>query len=42
MPDNAKDRSSEAPELDETAQAIARGRELVKRAQRLGRAMSPG
>ena len=38
MPDSAKDRSSEAPELDETAQAIARGRELVKRAQRLGEA----
>ena len=35
MPDRANDPLPETPELDETAQAIARGRELVKQAQRL-------
>ena len=36
MPDRANDPLPEAPDLSETAQAIARGRELVKQAQRLG------
>jgi hypothetical protein len=36
MPDRANDPLLEAPELSETAQAIARGRELVKQAQQLG------
>ncbi len=35
MPDKANDLLPEAPDLSETAQAIARGRELVKQAQRL-------
>ena len=35
MPDRANDPLPETPGLDETAQAIARGRELVKQAQRL-------
>ena len=36
MPDKANDPLLEpAPELNETAEAIARGRELVKQAQRL-------
>ena len=36
MPDRANDPLPEAPDLSETAQAIARGRELVKQARRLG------
>ena len=36
MPDKANDPLPEAPEFYEAAQAIARGRELVKQAQRLG------
>ena len=35
MPDKANDPLLEAPDLNETASAIARGRELVKDAQRL-------
>ena len=35
MPDRANDPLPETPGLDETAQALARGRELVKQAQRL-------
>ena len=35
MPDRANDPLPEAPDLRETAEAIARGRELVKQAQRL-------
>ena len=35
MPDRANDLLPEIPDLSETAQAIARGRELVKQAQRL-------
>ena len=35
MPDRANDSLPETPGLDETAQALARGRELVKQAQRL-------
>jgi hypothetical protein len=35
MPDKANEPLPKAPELSETAQAIARGRELVKEAQRL-------
>ena len=35
MPDKANDLLPKAPDLSETAQAIARGRELVKQAQRL-------
>ena len=35
MPDRANDPLPKAPDLSETAQAIARGRELVKEAQRL-------
>jgi hypothetical protein len=38
MPDRANDLLPETPDLRETAQAIARGRELVKQAQRLGEA----
>jgi hypothetical protein len=37
MPDRANDPLPKAPDLSETAQAIARGRELVKEAQRLRR-----
>ena len=36
MPDKANDQLPETPDLSETAEAIARGRELVKQAQRLG------
>src|SRR4051794_524383 len=36
MPDRANNPLPEAPDLSETAQAIARGRELVKQARRLG------
>ena len=36
MPDKANDPLPRAPELNETEEAIARGRELVKQAQRLG------
>ena len=35
MPDRADDPLPKAPNLSETAEAIARGRELVKQAQRL-------
>ena len=35
MADKANDPLPEAPELNEAAEAIARGRELVKQAQRL-------
>jgi hypothetical protein len=35
MPDKANNPLPEAPDLNETASAIARGRELVKQAQRL-------
>jgi len=35
MPDKANDPLPKAPDLRETADAIARGRELVKEAQRL-------
>ena len=35
MPDRANDLLPETPDLRETAEAIARGRELVKQAQRL-------
>jgi exonuclease VII small subunit len=35
MPDKANDPLPGAPELNEAAEAIARGRELVKQAQRL-------
>ena len=35
MPDKANDPLPEAPDLNETAEAIARGRKLVKQAQRL-------
>ena len=35
MPDKANDPLPEAADLSETAEAIARGRELVKDAQRL-------
>ena len=35
MPDKANDPLPKAPDLSETAEAIARGRELVKQAQRL-------
>ena len=35
MPDRAKDPLPKAPDLSETTEAIARGRELVKKAQRL-------
>ncbi len=35
MPDRANDLLPETPDLRETAEAIARGRELVKHAQRL-------
>jgi hypothetical protein len=35
MPDKANEPLPKAPELSETTQAIARGRELVKDAQRL-------
>ena len=38
MPDRANDPLPETPDLRETAEAIARGRELVKQAQRLGEA----
>jgi hypothetical protein len=38
MPDRANDLLPETPDLRETAEAIARGRELVKQAQRLGEA----
>jgi hypothetical protein len=38
MPDRANDLLPETPDLNEAAQAIARGRELVKQAQRLGEA----
>jgi len=38
MPDRANDLLPEIPDLRETAEAIARGRELVKQAQRLGEA----
>ncbi len=38
MPDKANDPLPQAPDLRETAEAIARGRELVKQAQRLGEA----
>jgi hypothetical protein len=37
MPDKANNPLPEAPDLNETASAIARGRELVKQAQRLRR-----
>jgi hypothetical protein len=36
MPDRPNDPLPKAPELNETVEAIARGRELVKQAQRLG------
>jgi hypothetical protein len=36
MPDRANDPLPEAPKLNEAAEAIARGRELVKQARRLG------
>ena len=35
MPDRANDPLPKPPDLSETAEAIARGRELVKEAQRL-------
>ena len=35
MPDRANDPLPKAPDLNETADALARGRELVKEAQRL-------
>ena len=35
MPDKANNPLPEAPDLNETASAIARGRELAKQAQRL-------
>jgi hypothetical protein len=38
MPDRANDLLPEIPDLNEAAQAIARGRELVKQARRLGEA----
>src|SRR3954454_18704564 len=38
MPDKAKDPLPEAPDLSEAAEAIARGRELVKQARRLAEA----
>ena len=38
MPDRANDLLPETPDLRETADAIARGRELVKQAQWLGEA----
>ncbi len=38
MPAKANDPLPEAPEPNEAAEAIARGRELVKQAQRLGEA----
>ena len=38
MPDRANDLLPETPDLRETAEAIARGRELVKQAQWLGEA----
>ena len=38
MPDRPNDPLPKAPELSETVEAIARGRELVKQAQRLGEA----
>jgi len=39
MPDKAKGVVPEAPELSETAQAIARGRELVKQVQQSAEAL---
>jgi hypothetical protein len=39
MPDKAKGVVPEAPELSETAQVIARGRELVKQVQRSAEAL---
>ncbi len=38
MPNKVNDLLPEAPELWETAEAIARGRELVKQARQLGEA----
>ena len=38
MPDEANGPLPEAPDLRESAEAIGRGRELVKQAQRLGEA----
>ena len=38
MPDKANDPLPDAPELCEAAEAVARGRELVKQAHRLGEA----
>ena len=38
MPDRANDLLPETPDLRETAEAIARGRELVKQARQLGEA----
>jgi hypothetical protein len=38
MPDRANDPLPATPDLRETAEAIARGRELVKQARRLGEA----